>query len=121
MLVMMGVPYNSAEALQVAEDLMRFISQKATEASEELAKDRGVFPAFTGSIYDAPDMPRVRNATRTTIAPTGTLSMIAGCSSGIEPMFALSYTKTVLDGTPFVESILTLKRRRKKAAFTLTT
>ena len=103
MLVMMGVPYNSSEALEIAEDLMRFISEKATEASEELAKERGVFPAFSGSIYDAHDMPRVRNATRTTIAPTGTLSMIAGCSSGIEPLFALSYTKTVLDGTRFVE------------------
>jgi ribonucleoside-diphosphate reductase alpha chain len=103
MLVMLGVPYNSREALEVAEDVMGFINKKATEASVELAKERGVFPAFECSIYDSPEGPRVRNATRTTIAPTGTLSMIAGCSSGIEPLFALSYTKTVLDGTPFIE------------------
>ncbi|MDD5338816.1 MAG: vitamin B12-dependent ribonucleotide reductase [Dehalococcoidales bacterium] len=103
MLVMLCVPYNSHEALEIAEDLMSFINKKSLEASVELAKERGVFPAFKGSIYDVEDGPQVRNATRTTIAPTGTLSMIAGCSSGIEPLFALSYTKTVLDGTPFVE------------------
>ncbi|MCK4274802.1 MAG: vitamin B12-dependent ribonucleotide reductase, partial [Dehalococcoidales bacterium] len=103
MLVMLGIPYDSKEALDVAGELMRFIGEKALQASVELGKERGVFPAFKGSIYDVPDGPEVRNATRTTIAPTGTLSMIAGCSSGIEPLFALSYTKTVLDGTPFVE------------------
>ncbi|MFA5309202.1 MAG: vitamin B12-dependent ribonucleotide reductase [Dehalococcoidales bacterium] len=103
MLVMLGVPYNSGEALDVAEKLMRVIGEEALKSSVELAKERGVFPAFEGSIYDVPAGPQLRNATRTTIAPTGTLSMIAGCSSGIEPLFALSYTKTVLDGTPFVE------------------
>jgi ribonucleoside-diphosphate reductase alpha chain len=103
MLVMLGVPYNSEEALDIAAKLMTFIAEESLKASVELAKERGAFPAFKGSIYDVPDGPEVRNATRTTIAPTGTLSMIAGCSSGIEPLFALSYTKTVLDGTPFVE------------------
>ncbi|HJX13068.1 MAG TPA: vitamin B12-dependent ribonucleotide reductase [Dehalococcoidales bacterium] len=103
LLVMLGIPYDSAEALQLAGDIMRFINNEAMEASAALAGERGAFPAFKGSVYDVPGGPKVRNATRTTIAPTGTLSMIAGCSSGIEPLFALSYTKTVLDGTPFVE------------------
>jgi ribonucleoside-diphosphate reductase alpha chain len=117
MLVMLGVPYNSPEALDVAGKLMSFIGEEALKASVELAKERGVFPAFKGSIYDVPGGPRVRNATRTTIAPTGTLSMIASCSSGIEPLFALSYTKTVLDGTPFVEVNPYFEEAAKKVGF----
>ena len=103
MLIQLGIPYNSAEALKLAEDLMAKIQHEATKASVELGKERGGFPAFEGSVYDVPGGLRVRNATRTTIAPTGTLSMIAGCSSGIEPLFALSYTKNVLDGARLVE------------------
>jgi len=103
MLIQLGVPYNSEAALNLASEIMKFTSEEATKASVELGKERGLFPAFKGSIYDAPDAPRVRNASRTTIAPTGTLSMIAGCSSGIEPLFALSYTKNILDGAKLVE------------------
>ena len=117
MLVMLGVPYNSSEALDAAGKLMHFIGEESLKASVELGKERGVFPAFKGSIYDVPDGPQVRNATRTTIAPTGTLSMIAGCSSGIEPLFALSYTKTVLDGTPFVEVNPYFEEAAKKGGF----
>jgi ribonucleoside-diphosphate reductase alpha chain len=103
MLIKLGIPYDSAEALQVAAEVMRFINEEAGNASAELARERGVFPAFEGSIYDAPGRPRVRNASCTTIAPTGTLSIIAGCSSGIEPLFALSYTRNILDGAQLIE------------------
>ena len=103
MLIKLGVAYNSEEGLRVAEEVMTFICNKATEASKELAEERGVFPAFEQSIYNAPDGLRVRNTTRTTIAPTGTLSIIADCSSGIEPLFALSYIRTVLEGEQLIE------------------
>ena len=103
MLIKLGIPYDSDDALRVADELMKFINQKATEASVALAEERGVFPSFEGSVYDVPGGHRVRNATRTTIAPTGTLSIIAGCSSGIEPLFALSYMRNILDGDGLVE------------------
>lgn len=90
-LMQLGIPYDSEEALALAEEVMRFIQEKANEASLELARERGPFPAFPGSRYD-PDYP-YRNATRTTVAPTGTLSIIADCSSGIEPLFSLAYTR----------------------------
>jgi len=103
MLIQLGIPYDSEGALRLAEKVMADIQRYATEASKELAQERGVFPAFEGSVYDVPDGFGVRNASCTTIAPTGTLSIIAGCSSGIEPLFALSYIHNILDGAQLVE------------------
>ncbi len=102
MLVMMSLPYNSKKAFELADRTMGFIQKTSKEASEALAKERGVFPNFKGSIYDRPGMPKVRNATTTTIAPTGTLSIIADCSPSIEPYFALAYKRHILD-TEFTE------------------
>jgi len=102
MLFHLGVPYDSEEGLNIARNVMCFITDKAKEASRELAKERGVFPNFEKSIYAGG--PGIRNAAVTTIAPTGTLSIIAGCSSGIEPLFALSFTRNVLDGERLSET-----------------
>ena len=93
MLIQLGIAYNSQEAIDLAEKLMKFIKDDADATSIELAKEKGVFPNFEGSIYDTPESQGMRNATRTTIAPTGTLSIIASCSSGIEPIFAVAYTR----------------------------
>ena len=103
MLIQLGIPYDSEQGLATAEEVARFISEEADKASLELARERGTFPAFQGSIYDVPDGPHFRNASRTTIAPTGSLSIIANCSSGIEPLFALSYVRHILEGEEFVE------------------
>jgi ribonucleoside-diphosphate reductase alpha chain len=103
MLIQLHIPYNSEAGLNAAADIMRFINSEALKCSQELGSERGVFPAYEGSIYDVPNGPKVRNAARTTIAPTGTLSIIASCSGGIEPIFALSFTKNILDGAHLIE------------------
>ena len=98
MLVMLGIPYNSQEGLNLGRSLMKFVREESDNTSEELAKERGVFPAYEGSAYQKQGRP-MRNACRLTVAPTGTISMIAGCSSGIEPLFSLCYHKhNILEG-----------------------
>jgi len=91
------IPYDSEQAVAFAEEVMSFIERHANAASQALAEERGVFPEWENSIYNDPtrypERPRYRNSTRTTIAPTGTLSIIANCSGGIEPVFALAYTR----------------------------
>jgi ribonucleoside-diphosphate reductase alpha chain len=99
--IRLGIPYNSQKALEVAKGLMSFIQHQAREYSIELAEERGVFANYKGSIYDRPRGVQLRNATLTTIAPTGTLSLIANCSSGIEPLFAIQHTRRALEDMEF--------------------
>ncbi|MGD2249222.1 MAG: vitamin B12-dependent ribonucleotide reductase [Candidatus Methanofastidiosia archaeon] len=100
MLIKLGIPYNSKEALHTAEEVMKFISCEAMKTSEKIARDRGSFPNISQSVYTA----EMRNATRTTIAPTGSLSIIANCSSGVEPLFAVTFVrKNILSNVVMVE------------------
>lgn len=106
MLVQLGIPYNSEKACQLAEKVMKFINDEGHLASQKLALERGEFANFKGSIYDRLGAPKMRNATVTTIAPTGTLSLIGDCAGGIEPFFALVYKKKSIwkaDGTAELE------------------
>ncbi|HWQ50349.1 MAG TPA: vitamin B12-dependent ribonucleotide reductase, partial [Terriglobales bacterium] len=101
MLLLLKIPYNSEEGIALAEELMAFIDDAGKRASRRLARERGSFPAFDKSIFHGGEP--MRNATVTTIAPTGTLSIIANCSSGVEPVFAYVYIRNVMDGTEMIE------------------
>jgi ribonucleoside-diphosphate reductase alpha chain len=97
LLVKLGVKYDSSEGLKVAKEIMSFIQEKARNESMILGKEKGSFPNFNKSIFKN-DYEAMRNATVTTIAPTGTISLLVGCSSGIEPYYAIAFTRNVLDG-----------------------
>jgi len=120
LLIMLDIPYNSDEALQLGDQVMEFIQDEADKASAELAKKRGDFPNWEKSVFSGkgltPARPR-RNSTVTTVAPTGTISIIAGCSSGIEPIFAVSYVRNVMDNTRLVETNPMFEARAKELGF----
>jgi len=101
-LIKLGVPYNCELAIEKAEEMMRFVQEKAHAASYKLALERGCFPNWKYSSWSDNDV-RMRNATVTTIAPTGTISIIAGTSSGIEPLFAISFVRRVLGGMELID------------------
>jgi ribonucleoside-diphosphate reductase alpha chain len=116
MLIMLGVPYDSEEALKLAEQVMRFIQEEAYKKSVEIAKVRGSFPNFERSIWKD-RYSAFRNATVTTVAPTGTISIIAGCSSGIEPLFAVSFMRNVLGGARLFETNALFEETAKVRGF----
>lgn len=116
MLIRLNIPYDSKKAVLFADRIMAFIHTESLKASAELAKERGVFPNFRRSIYAAKKL-RVRNATVNTIAPTGTISIIAGCSSGIEPLFAISFVRNILSGARLFETNAYFEEIAKKKGF----
>jgi len=117
LLVRLGVAYGSQKALDAAHEVMGFIRAEADRASADLAQERGPFPNTEGSIYDRPDSPAYRNACRTTVAPTGTLSILAACSSGIEPLFALAMERHVLEGARLFEVNPLFERAARERGF----
>jgi len=117
MLIQLGVPYDSEEALSIGEEVMKFIATEAKKKSQEIAKVKGPFPNIKGSVYDKRGEPPIRNATLTTIAPTGTISIIGGCSSGIEPLFAVVFVRNVLEGTELLEANKYFEKIAKERGF----
>ncbi|MCW4054484.1 MAG: adenosylcobalamin-dependent ribonucleoside-diphosphate reductase [Candidatus Bathyarchaeota archaeon] len=116
MLIMMGVPYDSEEALNLAQQVMGFIEEEAHKKSTEIAEARGSFTNFERSIWKD-RCNAFRNATVTTVAPTGTISIIAGCSSGIEPLFAVSFMRNVLGGARLFETNVLFEEVAKARGF----
>ena len=114
MLILLATPYNSKEGIALGEKIMQFINDKAHEESKLMAKERGPFPNIKGSIYESDPL---RNSTCTTIAPTGTISIIANCSSGVEPLFAVSYVRQVLDNNKLIEVHPLFEKMAKERGF----
>lgn len=115
-LILMGVPYDSERAVEIGEEMAKFIEEESAKASEELGLKRGSFPNFKGSIWDGKYKAR-RNATVTTVAPTGTISIIAGCSSGVEPLFAVAFMRHVLEGARLFELHSIFEKIAKERGF----
>lgn len=115
-LIMLGIPYDSEEALAFSDSVAKALSEASVRASEMLAFSRGAFPAYEGSKWQHKGI-KMRNATTTTIAPTGTLSLIAGCSSGIEPLFAVSFIRNIVEGTRMIEANPLFKDYAEKHGF----
>jgi len=116
MLIKLGVPYDSEKALSIGEELMKFVETEAHKKSVELGEERGSFPNFDRSIWKD-RYSAFRHATVTTIAPTGSISIIAGCSSGIEPLFAISFIRNVLSGTRLFETNPLFEAMAKERGF----
>jgi len=116
MLIKLGIPYNSKQAIDFASKLMRFMRKESLAASVCLAGERGAFPNYRKSVYLKSGL-RVRNATVNTVAPTGSISIIASCSSGIEPLFAVSYTREILSGTKLNEVNPLFEEMSRKRGF----
>ena len=115
--VLLGIKYDSKEGLKTSEELMRFIEEEGHKASQELGRKRGNFPNFPESLWEKKGYKHMRNATITAIAPTGTISIIAGCSSGIEPLFAVSFVRNVLAGKQLLEVNPHFERISKERGF----
>lgn len=117
-LIQLGIPYDSNDAVSLAEQLMKFIEKEGHTASKKLGQERGNFANFEQSIWKTKmHYKNMRNATVTTIAPTGTISIIAGCSSGIEPLFAVSYVRNVMEGTKLYETNRYFEEAAKENGF----
>ena len=117
MLIQLKIGYNSEKALEMAEKVMKFISEEGKKKGVELGDERGSFPNFEGSIWERKGYEAMRNATLTTIAPTGTISIIAGCSSGIEPVFAVAFVRNVMEGTKLLEIQPSFEKIAKEREF----
>ena len=116
LLVTVGIPYNSEEATKLAEKVMSFIHEESVKASQKLAEERGVFPNWKGSVWGEKGID-MRNATINTIAPTGSISIITGCSSGVEPLFAVSYVRRIMDGMELIEMNPHFERMARERGF----
>ncbi len=112
----LGIPYNSEEGIKKAEEVMSFLQEESHKVSEELAGKRGVFPNWSDSVWGKQKRP-MRNAATTTVAPTGTISIISGCSCGIEPLFSLVFQRNVLNGKKLLEANTHFKHMAEKRSF----